>query len=302
MIYTEDDLTAKALASASSPEKVEKIVVYILESNNKTDSNNTMSTDDIKKKYKELQRKNADIVSIPENSLATYTSILSSKSESKIQCLGRRQGYFITPAQETPTETLIEKETDISEKGKLLEKDLYPALQQWMKVSWNDINAIDISSKRGSDKKWRNPDLLCVKEIDFLGEARFEITTIEVKPSMQDWTMYIFEAVSHSLFSNKAYFAFLKDNDNDKQLPDEMKLYASRFGIGIITITIEDQERSKITTSEKLVKALADGYCIIREEVPAPYHVPDISLQKQFLEGLEIRTQADLRKKMKNGY
>lgn len=289
MIYTEDELTAKALDRASSPEKVEKIVVYILESNHKTDSKNTMSTDDIKKKYKELQRKNADIVSIPENSLATYTSILSSKSESKIQCLGKRQGYFITPVQET----LVEKETEISGKGKLQEKDLYPAVQKWMEVSL-DIKAIDISSRRGGAKKWRNPDLLGIKEIDFLGEARFEITTIEVKPSMQDWTMYIFEAVSHSLFSNKAYFAFLKDNSYDK-VPDEMKLYASRFGIGIITITIEDQERPKITTSEKLVKALADGSCKIQEEVPAPYHVPQISLQTDFLKGLEIRTQADLR-------
>lgn len=307
MIYEEIELTATALEEASSPEKVEKIVVYILESNHKTDSKNTMCTDDIKKKYKELQRKNADIVSIPENSLATYTSILASKSESKIRCLGRRKGYFITLVQETPTETLIETPTETSEKGKLSEKDLYPALQQWMKVSWNavkdkeswnDISVIDISAKRGNDK-WQNPDLLCVKEIECLGETRYEITTVEVKPSKQDWTMYIFEAVSHSLFSNKAYFAFLKDND--KRLPDEMILYALRLGIGIITITIEDQERSKITTSEKLVKALADGSCIIREEVPAPYHVPDISLQKQFLEGLEIRTISDLRQKMKNG-
>ena len=52
-------------------ELLEKNVVYILESNHKTDSKNTMSTDDIKKKYKELQRKKSRI--IPPMRAQTYS-------------------------------------------------------------------------------------------------------------------------------------------------------------------------------------------------------------------------------------
>ena len=44
-----------------------------------------------------------------------------------------------------------------------------------------------------------------------------------------------------------------------------------------------------------LLKALEDGTCQIKEEVPAPYHIPDIIMQKKFLDGLEIHTKSDLR-------
>lgn len=293
MEYSIDNLMSNALAKSSSSEKVERVVVFILESANKTDSEHTMSTDEIKKAYKKLKKDSSDIVTIPENTIATTISLLSSNANSRIQCLGRKQGYFVTPI----AEHLEENEQDLGEieeieKGKLLEKHLYPVLKEWMQVSLS-VKAIDISSKRGS-LKWRNPDLLGIKEIDFLGAEQFEILTVEVKPNMQDWTMYIFEAVSHSLFSNRTYFAYLKDNFYDKVL-DEMKLYASKFGIGVISIAIDDNERTKITDSEKLMKALEDGTCQIKEEVPAPYHVPDIYLQKKFLDGLEIHTKTDLR-------
>ena len=294
MEYSIDDLKTSALAKSSSPEKVERVVVYILESENKTDSDNTMSTEEIKNAYQKLTNDNADIIFIPQNTIATTISVLSNKADSRIQCLGRRQGYFVTPLTESSEEKEREEvETEqTTGKGKLLEKDLYPVLKEWMQLSL-DVKSIDISSKRGS-LKWQNPDLLGIKEIDFLGDEQFEITTVEVKPNMQDWTMYIFEAVSHSLFSNKTYFAYLKDNFYDKVL-DEMKLYASKFGIGIISIAIDDKEREKITTSDKLLKALEDGTCQIKEEVPAPYHIPDIYLQKKFLDGLEIHTKSDLR-------
>lgn len=294
MEYSIDNLKKSALSKSSSPEKVEKVVVHILESANKTDSDNTMSTEEIKRAYKKLKDENEDIVEIPESTITTTISVLSSKADSRIQCLGKKQGYFITPSLENIEEfDENSREINQSEKGKLLEKDLYPVIKEWMQLSL-EVKGVDISSKRGS-LKWRNPDLLGIKEIDFLGESIFEILTIEVKPNMQDWTMYIFEAVSHSLFSNKTYFAYLKDNFYDK-VSDEMKLYASKFGIGIISIAIDDKERTNITSSEKLLSALSDGTCQIKEEVPAPYHVPDVYLQKKFLDGLDIHTKTDLRK------
>ena len=149
MEYSIDDLKTSALEKSSSPIKVEKVVVYILESEKKMDSDHTMSTDDIKKAYKQLKKDNEDIIDIPENTIATTISVLSNKADSRIQCLGRRQGYFVTPLTENPGE--IEEDTKQTGKGKLLEKDLYPALKEWMKLSL-DVQGIDISSRRGSEK------------------------------------------------------------------------------------------------------------------------------------------------------
>lgn len=291
MEYSIDDLKADILSKSSSPEKIEKVVVYILEKAGKTDSNNKMSTDEIIKAYNKLKKENEDIISIPDNTIATTISVLSRKADSRIQCPGKKQGYFVSPITENNKDNEV-GETEQTDKGKLLEKDLYPLLKKWMEL-FLSVKSIDISSRRGS-LKWRNPDLLGIKEIDFLGDEKFEILTIEVKPNIQDWTMYIFEAVSHSLFSNRTYFAYLKDTFYEK-VPDEMKLYASKFGIGIISIAIDDDVRPTITCSEKLLKALEDNSCQINEEVPAPYHIPDIYLQKKFLDGLDIHTKSDLR-------
>lgn len=291
MEYSIDNLKADILAKSSSPEKIEKVVVYILEKAGKTDSNNKMSTDEIIKAYNKLKKENEDIISIPDNTIATTISVLSRKADSRIQCPGKKQGYFVSPITENNKDNEV-GETEQTDKGKLLEKDLYPLLKKWMEL-FLSVKSIDISSRRGS-LKWRNPDLLGIKEIDFLGDEKFEILTIEVKPNIQDWTMYIFEAVSHSLFSNRTYFAYLKDTFYEK-VPDEMKLYASKFGIGIISIAIDDDVRPTITCSEKLLKALEDNSCQINEEVPAPYHIPDIYLQKKFLDGLDIHTKSDLR-------
>ena len=293
MEYSIDDLKANILAKSSSPEKIEKVVVYILEDAGKTSYNNTMSTDEIIKAYNKLKEENEDIIIIPDNSIASTISVLSRKADSRIQCPGKKQGYFVSPITENNEENENEVgEIEQTDKGKLLEKDLYPLLKKWMEL-FLSVKSIDISARRGS-LKWRNPDLLGIKEIDFLGDEKFEILTIEVKPNIQDWTMYIFEAVSHSLFSNRTYFAYLKDTFYEK-VPDEMKLYASKFGIGIISIAIDDDVRPTITCSEKLLKALEDNSCQINEEVPAPYHIPDIYLQKKFLDGLDIHTKSDLR-------
>lgn len=298
MEYTIESLKASALSKSPSPEKVEKVVVYILESAGKTDSQNKMSTDEIIKAYHKLREDNKDIVIIPDGTIATTISLLHKNADSRIQCPGKRQGYFVLPIIENLEDNEDESvEVETAEKGKLLERDLYPLLKNWMESSLS-VKSIDISGKRGTLKaKWRNPDLLGIKEIDFLGNEQFEIITVEVKPNRQDWTMYIFEAVSHSLFSNRTYFAYLKDTFYEK-VPDEMKLYASKFGIGIISIAIDDEVRTTITSSEQLLKALTENLCEVNEEVPAPYHVPDIYLQKQFLDGLDIHTKSDLRNYM----
>lgn len=79
----------------------------------------------------------------------------------------------------------------------------------------------DISSLRGRHAKWQNPDILGITFKELLGQEILELTTVEVKPSMDSWQQYIFEAVSHSMFVHRAYFAFLhglsvKDSEDSR--------------------------------------------------------------------------------------
>lgn len=82
MEYSIDNLKNNVLAKSTSPERVEKVVVYILEFAGKTDSNNTMSTDDIIKAYTKLKEDYEDIIIIPDNTIATTISVLSHKADS----------------------------------------------------------------------------------------------------------------------------------------------------------------------------------------------------------------------------
>ena len=56
MIYQLCDLFASALSGSNSGERVERVVVYILEIGKKTNSENTMSTKEIKNAYKNLTK------------------------------------------------------------------------------------------------------------------------------------------------------------------------------------------------------------------------------------------------------
>lgn len=290
MIWEENQLTASSMADARSPERVERIVTYILESNGKNNPEKALSTAEIIKKYRSLRKSNREVVEIPETTLATQLSLLAGKPDCPITCPGRKQGYYVQVEGDGTDPGAMQNNL-----SPLLEKDLYPILCEWM-GTYLEMSSVDISEKRGG-QVWQNPDLLGVKNYAVLGEDRVEITTVEVKRDLEvlneKWRQNIFEAVSHSLFSHKTYYAFLKPSRKYK-VPHEMKIYASRFGIGIITIAIEDSEKSKIKTSEDLRQAVAEGNCKIVEEVPAPYHEPDISMQQNFFKGLKVFSKQGL--------
>lgn len=286
-----DRISSASLKDVKSPQKVEAVAVFILEESGKFSAQDTMKTQEIISKYKAIRKSNEGVVEIAENTLTTTISILSHDPSSRIQCMGKKQGYFVSPLTTQPDDNFEDESSN--KKGVLSEKSLYPAMCEWMKVTLGTDQSIDVSSKRGGSK-WQNPDILGIKWIDFLGMDKFELITIEVKLSLNEWTQYIFEAISHSMFSNRAYFAYLKEHDYDK-VPDRMKLYASRFGIGIITISIDDEERDNIKDAKSVMTALSEGTCIISEEVPATYHIPELLLEKDFLDGLSIKTPAELR-------
>ncbi|WP_156098500.1 hypothetical protein [Thermopetrobacter sp. TC1] len=111
--------------------------------------------------------------------------------------------------------------------------------------------------------------------------------TIEVKPNLKDWRQYIFEAVSHKRFADRAYFMFwVTETEAMKEL-EEMYMYADKYKIGLCQITVEEKDVrdwEKKTEGEKL--EIIDS-CII-ELFPAP--IDDASMREKlsFLKRLGV--------------
>lgn len=281
-------------------EQVEFSVSYILKTKKKTSSTETLSTKDIIAEFKKLRQDNPSIIEIPDNTITVYISQLANSKDSKINCPGKKQGYYLdllleqieakTTDEEEDKNQHEEELKDAREKGYVIEKDLYPFFEKWLFEVENERVA-DISNVRGQGK-WANPDLLGLKIDYFFQTPQIEITTIEAKVLMDDWEKWIFEAIAHTVFSNRSYFAFVHSEDHINKLPHELRHYAEKFGIGILVLAVEPEDYIKIQKKEPF--ELSDDNHRIVEYVPAPYQNPHLKFQKRFLEGLNVHDQKDL--------
>lgn len=163
---------------------------------------------------------------------------------------------------------------------------MYPIVELWLseKKQYGVISEVYNKTK---NKKWGNPDIVGVNIYDDFGIRHLEVATIEVKPSLKDWRQYIFEAVSHKRFADKAYFMFwVTEAEMMKEL-EEMYMYADKYKIGLCQITISKEDVcnwDKKTEGEKL--EIIDS-CII-ELFPAP--IDDASMREKlsFLKKLGV--------------
>lgn len=249
------------------PEQVERIVCYILEQNGKIDVDAPFKANQIIEKYKELKKQNNDLADIQENSFTTNISLLAGSPTSKI--IRAPKGYYLK----------TDADSEFDEINEFSEKDLYPLLVKWLSLRCEKVQ--DISNNRAM-KTWGNPDVLGINYNLFFNYI-VEVTTIEAKKDKRKWRSDIFEAVAHSLFANKAYYAYMcKESD---KTDEDMLLYAQKFGIGILKIAIPDKKWGKDMK-------LCTEY--ISEIVPAPDHDVILRFQKSFLNGLKIYDIKDL--------
>jgi len=290
-----EELSQSILGDKKANEKVGKLVCFILEKEGKTDAEHTLGTTQILEKYAELKTQHPEIVNIPDGTISTMLSMLNNDSDSAINCPGKKQGYYVSLVQATPVDEGVqdgeEKPEEQKEQGsvgkrKANEKLLYPLVTAWLATKVDRVK--DVSNLRGSTK-WRNPDILGIDFKNLLGTEYIELVTIEVKPFMEGWQQYIFEAVSHYMFVHRSYFAFL--HATEEKVPDVMKLYANQFGIGLLSIEFSKEGLDKFQKEGILPEP--DDYDII-EIAPAVYHVPNIDLEMQYLDGLEIKNQTGL--------
>lgn len=272
MKYSIEDLCSAEIYAMKRPQQVERLVCYILESANKTSIDNTYSTDEILEDYRNLCKTNEDkIISIPENTIITTVSLLAKDSSTSLYSAGKKRGYYLIIEEEKGI--LEDCAETVSEDKISLEKLLYPTFRQWL--SYYCDKAKIIADNR-SMHKWGNPDLIGGSVFYILGQPQIEITTIEVKKDLKDWRRNIFEAVAHTLFAHKVYFACVCDEAEYEKEKRDMLLYAQQFQIGILVLVGEVTEVDNI-----------------REIIPAPTRCPNTIMYQKFLEGLQLLNMDD---------
>lgn len=272
--------------------QIESLSYFILDGRDAKKPDKALSGAEIFNEYEGLRQENATLPQIPQNTFTIYLSKIAESEESKINCQGRRQGYYIDLVYEkideqSKVEQNKQESIEVALEGKkthILEKDTYPWLENWLFQCDNERVA-DISSLRAQGK-WSNPDLVGMKTDNLFGATDVEITTIEAKITYDNWEQWIFESIAHTVFSNRSYFAFIFSEEHIHKLPADMKHYAEIFKVGILIIAINATDYIKVQKKEKF-ELRAENHRII-EYVPAPYHTPHLKFKKRFLQGLGI--------------
>jgi hypothetical protein len=283
-----------SLKDANQAVFVNAVSQYILKQNKCFDSQSAMLGKDIYAKYSAILDKHKSLQQIAQNSFGVTLSLIShsSSSTSAIKSAGKKQGYYLDKEMLNPDST----ENRVSTKIK--EKDLYSILTRWLNTKID--KAIDASNKRGA-KKWQNADILGISFINDVGREDFELHAMEVKVLHNNWRVDLFQAVSHSRFANRSYFAFLLRGSDIDKLENDLKEYAYQFGIGLVAIVIKDEYWNNILAKKQeltLSDTDDDSICEIREISFAPYHRVNPTIRTTFLEqAFDIRSIQDLRNK-----
>lgn len=275
-LYKIADLSSAVNPNLSRSQQVNIVVSYLLENSKSFSPEKALNTPDILKKYEDLKKGHPNVFEIPSGSLSTYMSVLSNDSDSKISCGGKKQGYYLNLGSS------YNSQTGTNDAKKIQEKELYPILEEWLSVQCEQVK--DIANER-KGKQWCNPDILGINYSVFFENNMIELTTIEAKRDLDNWRTNFFEAVAHSMFANRAYYAYLcKESE---KIDKDLFLYAQKFGIGLIAIEVPDE----LWGPNMEIKLE-----YVKEKFPAPVHNVTVRIQKEFLNNFEIREVTDIHK------
>lgn len=275
---------------ADRPTQIKILAEYLLDYLEATTVGTSKSSLEIWEAYKELRDNHPEFIPIiPENTFIVLLSRISGEQGSRINCPGKKQGYYL--------EQLVEKiekldEQNITQENQTVdnftlskERDLYPILKEWLFEK--DFDRVAITSDLKSNGKWGNPDIVGLNIEDIYGRPEVEIATIELKLTDDMWEKWIFESIAHTRFSNRSYFAFLyPDNLINKLDSSELKLYAEHFKIGILILEIKGEDylmiKERKPANINLKEIRVTEYC------QAPFNQTHIKFRKKFLESLDI--------------
>lgn len=293
------------LSNKSTYEQVKDACTYFLEKDKKYSAEETHSSaylfDMVKKDFPEYFPSN-----FSKNTFYQYLSNTVKDADSLINCLGRRKGYYISKvAQEALEEVANEaiSEADVSTSGipadselpqppRRVQKEilLYSVLESWLVAQ--GYQAEDVSTGR-SLGKWGNPDVAGISALDAFNGLSIELVTIEAKVSLDNWEQWIFEAVSHRRFANRAYFAFAHPEETISKIPQDMRYYAELYGIGVIALSMENEQFKKLQSGE-LTEPLESEDVEVIEVFSAPYNFVQPKYQLKFCDALGITCLKEL--------
>lgn len=207
-----------------------------------TTSEKAQSDRVVYEKYKELLGSNAQL--IPQNTFKQYLCKAAGAQGTEILCEGHKQGYY------TRVETDVVADDVVDNARVSAEKDLYPIFVNWL--SRNGYSSKDVATSK-SNGTWGNPDVVGIKVQEGIGQFQIELVTIECKKTFDGWKHLIFEAVSHTRFSDRSYFAFVFPEDEIDKHAAELVKYAEHFGIGVLVLEISSEEYEKFKSGECVI-------------------------------------------------
>lgn len=256
-------------------DQVDRIANYVLCKKRCFSADNVLSAMAIIEEYKSIKSNHPDLFEIADGTFTSYLSYLANNA-SRITRAPKKNGYFLNRGNSYGSKSGNKLAAIINE------KELYPILEYWLSFRCDRVNNIANNHK---GKQWSNPDILGVNYTVFFSNNIIEITTIEAKVSLDNWRINFFEAVAHSMFANKAYFAYLcKESEKTES---DLLLYAQKFGIGVIAIQVPDDDW-KQDMEIKLE--------YVKEIFPAPTHNTNVYFQKEFLDNFELFDIKDINK------
>lgn len=242
---------------------------------------------------------------IPKNTFIVSLSKLVKSKDSKINCLGKKQGYYLVDKVNEASgtgdlgdDTTIKEELEDKKRNEK-EKHLYGLFTNWL-FTQGFGQVKDTSGARNHDLgTWGNPDITGINIHETLGKTTdIEFATIEVKTTMKNWKYWIFESVAHKRFSNRTYFAFAHSEEFLNKIDPDLKHYAELYGIGILILPVTKELFDKLNSDKKITEKIDEEYTStdIIEYASAHYHRTNYHFRGRFLEALGITSERELHK------
>lgn len=294
------------MENSSLLETIESIAIEILKAKEALNKESAILLPEV---VSEFKKRNSEI---KETTLSAYMNKLTRTSTSPIKSAGKKKGFYFTvqnvnatvpspsSSEKEPTPEISKNVTSITiaindssdqatKTRNQIEKKLYPIARDWLIAE--GYSALVTGEKKGNGQ-WGNPDVTGIRVTHTVSETKeVEIATIEVKINDLDWRRQIFEAVSHTRFSNCTYFCFAYPESNRNSFDSEFYMYAEEFELGLLGIEMEDADFEKFVKNEYDPKY--EDVEVIELNTPRfrtlrPY------FREKFLKNLEISSLKDL--------
>ena len=262
-----------------------EIAKAILMRQGKTSPENTASGDEIYSEYEKSDKEKDPSNSVVKSTFIQYLSIAARTRNTEILCNGRRQGYYVRDETITPAE-----ESNLSSDTESIdvnEDSLYPIFKGWLIGKGYSADVVSSGKRNGP---WGNPDVVGLKVYENFGTIESELVSIECKKGFSGWQKWMFEAVAHTRFVDRAYFAFAFPQDEIQKQTDELIPYAEYFGVGILVLELEKEAYDNYINGKGT--DLSKGE--ILELLPASLNRPITTEKIRYLSSIGVNTITDL--------